>query len=74
MANAIDVPLLPGQSATATFETIIPKAIQDGKLRLVFVPQPRLAPESLIVHVIASGTQSTVRASLTKTTTLAWKL
>ncbi len=75
LAEPLDVPLLPGQSATAHFETTIPNAIKDGKLQLVFVPQPRLTPDSLSVHVIANGLQhgSTIRTTLTKTTTLTWK-
>jgi hypothetical protein len=72
LAPEIDIPVLPGQSATAHFETRIPNAIQHDKLQLVFQPQPRLTPESLKVHVIASGTQATASASLTKTTTLTW--
>jgi hypothetical protein len=76
LASPIDVPVMPGQSATAQFETTIPNAIQDGKLKLVFVPQPRLTPDSLSVHVAANGlrnrSRSTVRTTLTKTTTLSW--
>jgi hypothetical protein len=71
-----DLPVLPGQSATAQFQTVIPHAVQAGKLRLVFVPQPRLSPESLSVHVIATGLQRNSRptrqALLTKTTALTW--
>ena len=73
LANEVDLPVMPGKSATAHFATTIPDAIQHDQLRLVFVPQPRLAPESLAVHVLASGTQTTVRRSLTKTTTLTWE-
>ncbi len=72
LAPEIDVPVLPGQSATVHFETTIPHAIRDDKLQLVFQPQPRLSPESLKVHIIAGGTQASVSASLTKTTTLSW--
>ena len=78
LASPIDVPLLPGQSASAEFETTIPKAVQGGKLRLIFVPQPRLNPASLKVHVIAkglrNGSPSTIRTALTKTTTLTWEI
>jgi hypothetical protein len=76
LAQPLEVPLMPGQSATAHFETTIPNAIVDGKLQLVFVPQPRLTPDSLSVHVISNGLQngspSMVRTTLTKTTTLSW--
>jgi hypothetical protein len=73
LAPEIDLPVPPGQSATAHFKTVIPNAIRDDKLQLVFQPQPRLAPESLKVRLIASGTQASTSASLTKTTTLTWK-
>jgi Protein of unknown function (DUF4012) len=77
LAGEVDLPVLAGKSATAQFETTIPKAVQGGRLRLVFVPQPRLAPESLSVHVIGhglqKGTPTTVSASLTKTTALSWE-
>jgi hypothetical protein len=73
LANEVDLPVMPGKSVTAHFATTIPNAIQHNQLRLVFVPQPRLAPESLVVHVLASGTQDMVRAALTKTTTLTWE-
>jgi len=76
LAAPIDVPVMPGQSATVHFETTIPNAIRDGKLNLVFVPQPRLSPDSLSVHIVANGLQSaspsTIQTTLTKTTTLSW--
>jgi hypothetical protein len=72
LAPEIDLPVLPGQSATATFETTIPDAIHNNELKLIFQPQPRLTPESLSVRIIASGTQTTTHASLTKTTKLSW--
>ena len=76
LAEPLDVPLMPGQSATAHFETTIPNAVKDGKLQLVFVPQPRLTPDSLSVHVLANGSQdgSTIKTTLTKTTTLTWNV
>jgi len=73
LAPEIDLPVLPGQSATADFQTIIPNAIRNDKLKLVFEPQPRLIPESFKVHVIASGTQETKSGSLRKPTTLTWE-
>jgi hypothetical protein len=77
LAAPIDVPLMPGQSATAHFDTTIPNAVQDGQLKLVFVPQPRLTPDSLSVRVAGQGLQggspSTIRTTLTKTTSLSWK-
>jgi hypothetical protein len=73
LAPEIDLPVLPGQSATAHFETTIPDAIRGDKLQLVFQPQPRLTPESLKVQVLASGTQATTTGSLTRAATLTWK-
>ncbi|HVA09727.1 MAG TPA: DUF4012 domain-containing protein [Acidimicrobiales bacterium] len=69
-----DVPVLPGHTAIAQFATVIPHAVQHGRLRLVFVPQPRLHPESLQVDVVGSGLKSParVRTTLQKTTTLTW--
>jgi hypothetical protein len=75
--NEEDLDLLPGHSATAQFETTIHHAVQHGQLRMVFVPQPRLYPETLSVH-IASGlvprSRATVHATIAKTTTLTWKI
>jgi hypothetical protein len=73
LAPEMDLPVLPGRSATATFKTTIPHAIQRAKLTLVFQPQPRLAPESLSVHLVAGGTQSTTTAPLTKAISLSWE-
>jgi hypothetical protein len=72
LAPEIDLPVLPGQSAKATFKTTIPDAIQRDELKLVFQPQPRLTPESLSVHIVASGTQTTTNATLAKATSLTW--
>jgi hypothetical protein len=76
LAAPVDVPLMPGQSATAHFETTIPNAVKDGKLQLVFVPQPRETPDSLSVQVVGDAVQSgsTIRTTLTKTKTLTWDL
>jgi hypothetical protein len=72
LAPEIDLVVMPGKSVTAEFKTTIPHAIQRDTLRLDFVPQPRLNPESLKVHVVAGDTQSTIQRALTKTTTLSW--
>jgi hypothetical protein len=75
-ATEQDIPVMPGKSFTAQFETVIPRALQGDMFRLVFVPQPRLTPDSLTVHIIAPGrhlrTESTFRTVLAKTTTLTW--
>jgi hypothetical protein len=72
LAPEIDLPVLPGQSETAHFQTTIPNAIRGDELHLVFEPQPRLTPESLKARIVASGTQATTTVSLTKPTTLTW--
>lgn len=40
-----------GQSQSTRFVTVIRHAVRDGRLTLRYVPQPRLAPESLAVSV-----------------------
>ena len=42
LANEVDLPVMPGKSATTHFATTIPDAILHDQLRLIFVPQPRL--------------------------------
>lgn len=70
--------LLPQQSQTVQFQTIIPDAVQDGRLHLVFVPQPRLVPEDLTVSVEGDGWTiggpTRVSAPLTKTLSYTWNL
>ncbi len=75
--NEEDLRVLPGQSATAQFETTIPHAVRNGKLQMVFVPQPRLSPEALTVHVAYPGlprSEATVHAVLNHSATLAWNI
>jgi uncharacterized protein DUF4012 len=71
-----DLSILPGQTAVAEVETTIPYAVKGGKMSLVFVPQPRLAPESLKIHVEVEhgeGLSHPVdEAVLTKTRTFEW--
>ena len=46
----------PGETKDLTFvETVIPKAVRDGELRLRLVPQARLEPIALEVNVAADG-------------------
>jgi hypothetical protein len=42
-----------GQQRSATFETVIPNAVRDGRLDLRYVPQPRLTPDQLDVTLDA---------------------
>lgn len=75
--NEEDLEVLPGRSATAQFETTIPHALRHGKLQMVFVPQPRLSPETLTVHLESPGlphSEATVHAVLDKSATFAWKI
>jgi hypothetical protein len=71
-----DIPVYPGKTAIAQFSTTIPHAMEHGKLSLVFVPQPRLSPEDLTIHVTTSGLKAgskrTFRAPLTKTQVVTW--
>jgi hypothetical protein len=70
------VEALPGQSDSVQFLTVIHHAVRDGEVHLVFVPQPRLAPEHLTIHMGSQGWKMTgppvVHASLTKTLSWTW--
>ena len=72
------VSVLPQRSQTVVFTTVIPHAVANGQLRLRFVPQPRLVPGMLTVHVSAPGWTLTgpaqVRRSLGQTTDFTWGL
>jgi hypothetical protein len=57
----IQVSVLPQQSQTVSFATVIPHAVVGDAFSLRFVPQPRLVPESLRISLSASGW--TVRAA-----------
>ncbi len=51
--NTAEVPA--GGTGRVTFSTVIPKAVQDGVLRLRFVPQARARPMTLRVTVTGVG-------------------
>jgi hypothetical protein len=51
--NQMIVRVAAGERKTVAFETVIPHAVQDGQLRLRFVPQPRLQDQSLSVTLSA---------------------
>jgi hypothetical protein len=72
------VSVLPQQQTTVTFKTVIPNAVRNGKLTFSYVPQPRLAPETVSATVQTTGwhlrSSQTVHATLTKTSTLTWDL
>lgn len=42
----------PGETVEGTFETRIPNAVRDDRLRLRLVPQPRLTPMDLDVRIV----------------------
>jgi hypothetical protein len=71
-----DLVVMPGTSVTAVFETTIHHAVQGSAFKLVFVPQPRLVPETLVVHVLPPGQKPrfsrTSRATLEKNMALTW--
>jgi hypothetical protein len=72
------VSVLPQQSQTVTFATVIHHAVVDGRLMLRFVPQPRLIPDGLRISVSAPGwriTRSpTVSRYLAESTEYTWDL
>jgi hypothetical protein len=72
------VSVLPQQQDTVTFKTLIPHAVRNGKLTLTYVPQPRLAPETVSATVQATGWRlkslQTVHATLSRTQALTWDL
>ncbi len=75
--SQIQTSVLPQQSRTVAFATVIPHAVVHGQLMLRFVPQPRLIASGLQVRVTAPGWQ--VRAPhvapyLTGTTEYTWSL
>lgn len=77
LSNAT-INLLPQQSQSVQFFTVIPRAVVHGHLHLVFVPQPRLSPEQLHIHVMGNGWHvdgpATVSTALTKTMGFSWSV
>jgi hypothetical protein len=75
-ATEVDLSVLPGQSATAQFSSSIPGAVHRGTFHLVFVPQARLFPETLKIHLVgaalAPGSSATARVTLNKTQAFTW--
>jgi Protein of unknown function (DUF4012) len=53
--NQSQVSVLPQQSETVTFATVIRHAVSHGRLMLRFVPQPRLVPMGLQLSISAPG-------------------
>jgi hypothetical protein len=70
-----DVPA--GGTGKLTFTTVVPHAVRDGKLELRFVPQPRVRPMQLRVHVTAVGRKirtPSVTATWDHTLDLVWRV
>jgi hypothetical protein len=67
-----------GQTMSVKFYTVIPHAVQNGKLNLRYVPQPRLYPPLLSVTVSAPGWRmggpATWSGNWSRTMTLTWTL
>ena len=70
--------VLPQQSQTISFATIIPHAVVNGHLMLRFVPQPRLNPMGFQLEFSAPGWHMTetptVSPDLATTTEYTWSL
>jgi hypothetical protein len=70
--------VLPQQSQTLSFATVIPHAVVNGHLMLRFVPQPRLNPMGFHLELSAPGWHVTqtpnVNPELATTTEYSWSL
>ena len=70
--------VLPQQSQTASFTSIIPHAVVNGRLQLRFVPQPRLTPTGFHLALSAPGWRvqgsATETGPLANTTEYTWHL
>jgi hypothetical protein len=70
--------VLPQQSGSVSFGTLIHHAVTNGHFNLRFVPQPRLVPSELTVEISAEGWHlggpSRVSEPLAVTTELQWSL
>jgi hypothetical protein len=70
-----DVPA--GAKRTVSFTSVVPRAVHDGVLRLRFVPQPRVRPMHLRVHVAGVGwrvAQPTTSLDWDHTVDLGWRV
>ena len=71
--------MLPQQTQSVQFVTVIPHAVVNGHLHLVFVPQPRLRPDVLNVQIVprgwsVSGPPVTQHTYWSKTLSWTWNL
>lgn len=53
--NMSPTEVLPGEKRSVSFTTVLLNAVENGKLRLRFVPQPRVRPATLRVRVGGLG-------------------
>ncbi len=70
--------VLPHQSQSVQFQTVIHHAVQNGRLQLIFVPQPRLHPVELTIHMSSEAPwhlsgPSLVHVALSKSLTWTWE-
>jgi hypothetical protein len=76
--SQIQVSVLPQQSQSVTFATVISHAVRHGRLQLRFVPQPRLLPAQQVITVSAQGWHlhgpTRIDTSLSGTTVYSWGL
>ncbi len=76
--NQNQVSVLPQQSQSTSFTTVIHHAVVHGELNLRFIPQPRLYPPDLKIEISAPGWKLTgpshIAQPLAKTTTYGWRL
>jgi hypothetical protein len=72
------VPVSAGNTIEMSFETVIPHAVREGRLRLRLVPQARLEPMPLEVHLTAPGWDvhgaATRRGDWDRVWTLDWRV
>lgn len=72
------VPVSAGNKVEVSFETVVPHAVRDGRLKLRLVPQSRLEPMPLEVRLRAPGWrvegESSLRGSWDRTWLLEWKV
>lgn len=75
--NQGPVTVPPGGRASVRFQTVIPRAVRDGRLDLRLVPQPRVAPMRLRVALAAPGWQvqepSALEQAWDRTLALSWR-
>jgi hypothetical protein len=68
----------PGESTTIRFESVIPKAVRNGRLQLRLVPQPILVPAALEVELHADGWsvqgEQRIARAWDRTITLGWNV